>query len=214
MLRGWLDRRWRGALIGGVPRSHRRRAMRLGGGMLLGRRRYGPCGRRLSSRLALLGQPRSPLLGGEDPCPPTRPRPCGLVPIGTNPHRRGLLLGELLAPQSPKPLLSRGQVHPLEGPRRSTAEDLRQCHLGESKRHTRVRDVSKSRAAARSRQCATASVSTTAERMCRMKSVQAVVEELRSARRVEKRPEDLRSSRISIIVFGAEVCVGHVFVFA
>ena len=177
----------------------------------LERRRCGLRGRRRSSRLALLGQSRSPVLRGQDPRPPHRPRLCGLVPIGTEPHRRGLRVEVRLTPQSsslsfesPKQLLPLSLAHPHEGPGRSIAQDLRQRHLGKSKRHTRVRDVSKSRPAARygaSRLQPDACV--------RMKSVLAAVEEPRCARRVETWPVDLRSSGISVIILGGHMCVGH-----
>ena len=108
-------------------RSHRRHAMLLGGRLLLGRRRCGPGGRR-GCRPALLGQPRSPPLRGEDPSAPYRPRLWGLDPIGSKPHRRGLRREVLLTPlssclgfQIPVQLLTLGRTHALEGPRRSVA---------------------------------------------------------------------------------------------
>ena len=122
MMAGWR----RGPMLGGwrrrgsLPRCCRRRRSMMGGGCRL-----------RSSRLALLGQPRSPLLRGEDPRPPCRPRLRGLDPIGSKPHRRGLSSHVLLTPQcgrlglevpiQPHP---RGLVQAHEGPWGMIAQDL------------------------------------------------------------------------------------------
>ena len=106
-------------------------------------------GRRRSSRLALLGQPRSPLLCGEDPSSPHGPRLWGLDPIGSKPHRRGLRIEVRLTPlrsclgfEIPIQLRTRGLVHAHEGPGRVTAQDLRQRDLGEPKRDTEEKEMS------------------------------------------------------------------------
>ena len=109
--------------------------------------------------------------------------------------------------QGPKQLLPLGPLHSLEGPRGSTAQNLRESHLGKPRRHTKVRDLSKNSAVARFWKHVTACLRIAALDACMCTA--SVQRRSRGAPMRAKRRQGLRLSRVAVIVLGCHSLVRH-----